>query len=677
MVRKNGQGLVRRLWAFGVVVAVLLAGLSIEGSAARADASGAPAGVRRALSARMDAGDDQACVIRDDGSVVCWGYNANGELGVGDIATRGDDPGELPTSAVPLGAGRTATAITAGFAHTCALLDNGSVVCWGYNGNGQLGVGDTTDRGDDPGELPTTAVPLGAGRTATAITAGSAHTCALLDNATVTCWGYNGNGQLGVGDTATRGDNPGELPTTAVPLGAGRTATAISAGIFHTCALLDNATVTCWGYNAGGQLGVGDTATRGDNPGELPTTAVPLGAGRTATAISAGIFHTCVVRDDASVVCWGYNAGGQLGVGDTANRGDNPGELPAPAVPLGAGRAASTITGGSLHSCAVRDDASLVCWGYNGNGQLGVGDTANRGDNPGELPAPPVALGAARSATDVTAGEYHTCAVRDNGTVVCWGYNELGQLGVGDTADRGDGPGELPAPAVPLGGTIRTPAFSAANVAVTEGTGGTKTLTFTLSRTSVVGTVSVAYATIAGTAKAGSDYTATSGRKTLAGGVRRAAIAVPLKTDPDREPNETFVLRLSAPIGATIADANATGTIRNDDAPPAISLADAVITEGDSGTRNVAVRVNLNHRSYQRITVTYATADGSATAPSDYATRNGTLTIAANAAGGTITIPVKGDTRNESNETFHLAANAVTKASLADPLSSIVILDDD
>jgi alpha-tubulin suppressor-like RCC1 family protein len=673
----ESQSVARRLWLFMVAVMVLLAAVAIDGPAARADAAGAPAGVRRDLSARMDAGGSHVCVIRDDGTVVCWGYNGNGQLGVGDTATRGDNPGELPTTAVPLGAGRTATALTTGAAHTCALLDNGSVVCWGYNGSGLLGVGDTATRGDNPGELPAPAVPLGAGRTATAITAGQYHTCALLDDGSVVCWGYNQYGQLGVGDTATRGDAPGELPAPVVPLGAGRTATAITAGLRHTCALLDDASVVCWGWNGFGQLGVGDTAPRGDAPGELPAPAVPLGAGRTASAITAGAYQTCALLDDASVVCWGYNVKGQLGVGDTADRGDNPGELPAPAVPLGAGRSATAITVGENHTCALRDDATVVCWGFNVYGSLGVGDTADRGDNPGELPAPAVPLGAGRSATAITAGAYHTCTLRDDASVVCWGENDAGQLGAGDTTFRGDNPGELPAPAVPLGGTIRTPAFSAANVAVTEGTGGTKSLTFTLTRTSIVGKVSVAYATVAGTAKAGSDYTAASGRKTLAGGVRHATISVPLKTDPDRETNETFTLRLSAPIGATIADANATGTIRNDDARPAVTLADAVITEGNSGTRNVAVRVRLDHRSFERITVTYATADGSATAPADYAARNGTLTIAANTSGGTITIPVKGDTRNEANETFHLAANAVTKAALADPLSSIVIIDDD
>jgi alpha-tubulin suppressor-like RCC1 family protein len=615
----NGQGLVRRLRVFVAVLAVVLAGASIQGSAARADAAGAPTGVRRALSARMAEGGLHACAIRDDGTVVCWGNNGSGQLGVGDAVNRGDAPGELPTTPVALGAGRTATAMTAGDNHTCALLDDGSVMCWGYNSHGQLGVGDTAHRGDNPGELPTPAVPLGAGRTATAITAGASHTCALLDNGSVMCWGYNGFGQLGVGDTAHRGDNPGELPTPAVPLGAGRTATAITAGGYHTCALLDNGTVVCWGNNGSGQLGVGDTASRGDAPGELPAPTVPLGGGRSATAVVIGFYHTCALLDDATAVCWGFNVYGQLGIGDTATRGDSPGELPAPSVPLGAGRSASAIM----------------------------------------------------------TGIYHACALRDNATVVCWGFNAYGQLGAGDPDSRGDNPGELPAPAVPLGGTIRTPAFSVANVAVTEGTGGTKNLTFTLSRTSIVGTVSVAYATIAGTAKAGSDYTATSARKTLAGGVRRATISVPLKTDPNREPNETFTLRLSAPIGATIADANATGTIRNDDAPPAISLADAVITEGDSGTRNVAVRVNLNHRSYQQITLTYGTADNSATAPSDYTTRNGTLTIAANTGGGTIKIPIKGDTRNEANETFHLAASGVTRATLVDPLSTILILDDD
>ena len=206
------------------------------------------------------------------------GRQRHGQLGLGDTGNRGDDPGEMGDNlpAVDLGTGRTATAISAGGDHTCALLDNGAVKCWGDNGYGQLGLGDTANRGDDAGEMGDNlpAVDLGTGRTATAISAGDDHTCALLDNGTVKCWGANTIGQLGLGDTANRGDGPGEMGDNlpAVDLGTGRTATAISAGGSHTCALLDNGAVKCWGYNTSGQLGLGDTEHRGDEPARWATT---------------------------------------------------------------------------------------------------------------------------------------------------------------------------------------------------------------------------------------------------------------------------------------------------------------------------------------------------------------------------------------------------------------------
>ena len=125
--------------------------------------------------------------------------------------------------------------------------------------------------GDGSGEMDVLpSIDLGTGRTATAIAAGDQHSCALLDNASVKCWGYNKYGQLGIGNTTYMGDNTGEmavLPT--VNLGTGRTATAIVAGYDHTCALLDNASVKCWGKNAYGQLGIDNTTDMGKTSGSM------------------------------------------------------------------------------------------------------------------------------------------------------------------------------------------------------------------------------------------------------------------------------------------------------------------------------------------------------------------------------------------------------------------------
>ncbi|HEC08529.1 MAG TPA: hypothetical protein ENI86_03050, partial [Acidimicrobiales bacterium] len=360
-----------------------------------ADSSESIPGPGRALAQVITAGGNSTCVVTETGAVKCWGSNSSGQLGQGDNTDRGDNPGEMGANlpAVDLGAGRTATAITAGTNHTCALLDNDTVKCWGNNVLGQLGQGDANSRGGDPGEmgdnLPT--INLSRGGTATAISTSGVHTCALLHNGTVKCWGYNLNGGLGQGHTDDIGDNPGEMGNNLPPidLGAGRTATAITAGDSHTCALLDNSTVKCWGDNSYGQLGQGTTDDIGDNPGEMGDNLPPvdLGAGRTATAITAGSFHTCALLDNNTVKCWGYGSFGGLGYGDSVKRGDDPGEMGdnLPAVDLGAGRTATAITAGSVHTCALLDNSTVKCWGDNSTGQLGQGDTTRRGDDPGEM----------------------------------------------------------------------------------------------------------------------------------------------------------------------------------------------------------------------------------------------------------------------------------------------------
>jgi alpha-tubulin suppressor-like RCC1 family protein len=232
-------------------------------------------------------------------------------------------------TAIDLGSGRTARVITAGDSHTCALLDNFSVKCWGYNVSGQLGQGDTdTDnRGDGSGEMGDNLDPvdLGSGRTAASVTTGTKHTCALLDDHSVKCWGEGENGQLGHGKTSDQKSPPDD----SINIGSGRTATAITAGDAHTCAILDNSSIKCWGLNDSGQLGQGNTINLGDNANEINPSSkiVDLGAGRTVGGIAAGDDYTCAVLDNASIKCWGGNAFGQLGLGDDSTRGDESGEM--------------------------------------------------------------------------------------------------------------------------------------------------------------------------------------------------------------------------------------------------------------------------------------------------------------------------------------------------------------
>ena len=350
-------------------------------------------------------GSSSTCALLDNGTVKCWGLNVAGELGVGDIVNRGDKPNEMGDNlpAVDLGTGRTAKAIATGNGSSCALLDNGTVKCWGENAYGELGLGDIAGRGGRPGQmgdnLPT--VDLGTGRTAQSIAAGGEWTCALLDNGTVKCWGYNGDGELGLGDNTNRGEQPGQMGDNlpAASLGTGRTARAIAAGGSNTCALLDDGTVKCWGFNRVGELGLGDVTERGDQPGQmgdnLPT--VSLGTGRTARAIAIGSSNTCALLDDGTVKCWGFNSEGELGLGDMNERGDQPGQMGdnLPTVSLGTGRTARAIatgytsvvaySGSPANTCVLLDDGTVKCWGDNTYGQLGLGDAMNRGELPNQM----------------------------------------------------------------------------------------------------------------------------------------------------------------------------------------------------------------------------------------------------------------------------------------------------
>jgi cysteine-rich repeat protein len=401
------------------------------------------------------AGGYHTCAILYTGALKCWGNNDGGQLGVGDIKARGDDSNEMGSTllAINLGLNSTVVAVAAGDRHTCAVLVGGSVRCWGNNMYGQLGLGDIQNRGDGPMEMGSVlpAVNLGMGAKATALAGGYSYTCARLDDGSVKCWGGNVSGQLGLGDTLARGDEANEmgslLPT--IDLGTGKTAAAIASGADHVCALLNDGAIKCWGENTDGRLGLGDTEDRGDNPGEMGDAlpAVDLGPGLTVTAIALGYNHTCALLAGGKVKCWGINDQGQLGLGMTGGVGDDLTKMGAnlPFVDLGSGKTATAITAGSQHTCASLSDGSIKCWGWNGSGQLGVGDELNRGDEPNEMgdSLPAVDLGTGKTVASITAGIVHTCAQLSDGGVKCWGDNNYGQLGLGDTEDRGELPGQM------------------------------------------------------------------------------------------------------------------------------------------------------------------------------------------------------------------------------------------
>ena len=427
-------------------VLALLAGVLLPGGAAADQASQPTAPVAGSIAT----GNFHSCAVISF-AVRCWGYGGDGALGYGNTATVGAFDTPAVVGPVFLGAGRAVAAIAAGSVHTCALLDNGTVRCWGFGANGRLGYGNTNTVGDDetPGALPSP-VDLGAGRTAKAVTAGDGHTCAILEDDTVRCWGFNLDGRLGYGHTDAIGDNEPAGSGGPVNLGPGRTARAIAAGGSHTCALLDNGTVRCWGFGGFGRLGYGKNADIGRSPDATPETVGPvdLGAGRTARALTAGYGHTCAILDNGTVLCWGFNGSGRLGYGDTEPVGDD--ELPGMVTPvdLGAGRTARAIHAGNEHTCALLDDGSVRCWGAGGFGRLGYGDARSIGDNEPPGSVGPVQLGTGRTATAISAGFEHTCARLDDGSVRCWGTGTNGRLGYCNEIFIGDD--EVPAAAGPV-----------------------------------------------------------------------------------------------------------------------------------------------------------------------------------------------------------------------------------
>lgn len=403
----------------------------------------------------LSAGDNHTCIVLSDNSVKCFGMSADGQLGSGTTDNIGDGVGlsVASSSAVALGAGRTVRAISAGASHTCALLDNATVKCWGSGLYGRLGYEGSADRGNSTGQMADSlpAVALGTGRTALQITVGSQHSCALLDNSSVKCWGRGTYGQLGIGSTATIGDGVGEMGDSlvAVAFAAGRSARAIAAGSNHTCALLDNASVVCWGRGNSGQLGQGAITNIGHSSSATvaATSAIDLGTGRIALAISAGDAHTCAILDNAAIKCWGFGSNGRLGSGATNNLGDGANEMgnSLAVIDVGSGRTARAISAGFAHTCAVLDNATVKCWGDGTNGRLGYGNQNSLGDGENEMGInlAAVSLGTGRTALAISAGGTHTCAVLDDATLKCWGDGSSGQLGSSNALSVGDDAGEM------------------------------------------------------------------------------------------------------------------------------------------------------------------------------------------------------------------------------------------
>ncbi len=449
----------------------LLAGLAVAVTATPvgAESSGADPGTLRGGLAAIAVGEAHSCAILENGDLKCWGDGGSGRLGQDSTDDIGSGPDQMGANLDPIDLGAPAVAVTAGDAHTCAILDGGDVKCWGNNGSGRLGLGQSGgSEGSSPGDmadLPT--VDLGANVRATAIAAGSRHTCVIVeggatdaDDANVKCWGSNGSGGLGYGDSTDRGRFPDDMgdDLPLVDLGTGRSATAIAAGFDHTCALLDDGSVKCWGLGNRGQLGNDAISVVGNSSGEMGDALAPidLGPGRYATAITAGNRTSCALLDDATAKCWGDGSFGKLGTDATGNQGNSASNTMANLGPITLPGTPVSISAGSDHTCALFSDGRTTCWGRGADGRLGTGSTSNVGDTEGDMAAlGPISLG--RDALAIAAGGEHTCAVLDNFRVKCFGNGDDGRLGYGDTQSRGGSAGQMGGnlPQVDLAGHVR------------------------------------------------------------------------------------------------------------------------------------------------------------------------------------------------------------------------------
>jgi cysteine-rich repeat protein len=378
---------------------------------------------------QITAGGNHTCILTESGDVICWGNNGNGQLGYEHVQPVGDN--ESPSVYGPVPLLEPATAVSAGHAHTCAVLTSGRVSCWGANSDGRLGLGHTNDIGDN--EDIDTIEPLDFGDAIESVKTGSNFTCAHSFVGAGYCWGNNTYGQLGHGTVASVGHV--QVATSANSVAQlGAAVSSLSTGSWHACALLSAGGVRCWGRGNAGQLGYGDSATIGDD--ELPSSKNPLFANDDLIALAVGDTHTLIIHPNGGfphVRAWGSNNHGQLGSYSNQSHGDGVG--PPYAIPDLLGTPAAIAAGGD-HSCVIYDDGDVSCWGNSEGGQLGLSTTQNIGDD--EHPSSEPALSFAASAIQIVAGFSHTCVLLENGDVHCWGSNSFGQIGLGYVDTIGD-----------------------------------------------------------------------------------------------------------------------------------------------------------------------------------------------------------------------------------------------
>ncbi len=391
------------------MVVVILVGLSLGFSNPIVSVQASPTGLDSIAPAstpyavNITAGYEHTCTLMSDGSVMCWGSNRYGQMGNNSLTLH-------PFALAVTNLAGSVSAVNAGAYHTCAIITGGTIQCWGLNSSGQLGNGTTINS-----SIPVTISGLAG---VTQIAAGYAYTCALINGGatgTVECWGNDTFGQLGNGTTT---DTPVTTPAAVTGLTGVK---AISASLDHTCALMnDDLTIKCWGKNSYGQLGTGAVSA---DPETTPVDVLlTLGPSETVLAIAAGAQHTCAVLSSGIVDCWGDGSSGQMG-----NNGPKLTQNPTPGQVYHLTDAAAITAGGNAdsgHTCALTSSHGVVCWGSNAFGQIGDGSNTDRN-------APAAVSGLSSGVNKIVTGVNHTCALLNDNSVKCWGLDSVGQLGDG------------------------------------------------------------------------------------------------------------------------------------------------------------------------------------------------------------------------------------------------------
>ena len=303
-------------------------------------------------------GAAHACALLSNGGINCWGSAFDGELGNNSTLANEYSTTPLAVSGLP----GTASAVSASSDEfSCALMSsNGTVWCWGINIWGNLGNG--TSGGQSP--TPVQASGLSG---VTALAGGNDEMCAIASGEAY-CWGEDDRDQVGNGVTVSSGVVA--TPTPVTGLGGGATFLTVAAGGFHGCGIVSGGAVVCWGWNPWGEIG--STVAIGGNA--LSATSVP-GLPSGAKSVVAGQYHTCALLTNGAVWCWGEESSGQLGDGRFMESNGN-GYLATPVqVGLPTGSQATAISAGAFQTCALLTDGSVWCWGEGDNGELGNGNS--------------------------------------------------------------------------------------------------------------------------------------------------------------------------------------------------------------------------------------------------------------------------------------------------------------